>query len=181
MITTDFNKYDESLYITETEFAGNKIKLKTALNADDVLTIARKCVEIYDNGIDFASDEISGFGKNVISMENAFNVLLIGACTDIGDDYDYNQVISCGLVDFLKENVTNAQETLDKIYYIIDKRDSIPYVLERALVELVSKIPDSKEIMKIYSKLKKDMTSEKFEGIVEKIKDVMSIDSKRAK
>ena len=157
------------------EINKEKFILTPYLTLDETREIAGGCIEIFDNGVVTESGEIvrdtSSWDKSLILMERNFNAFLIETCTDL-KDIDYDVAVANEVVDFLYENVINAKSTLAKIYQIIEKRDSLPYVAEKAINKLVEKIPTAKGLEKLYSTVKKDMASGKFNESFDKIKNM---------
>jgi len=157
------------------EVAGEKFEVVPYLTLTQMREIAGGCVDVFDNGLqdedgEFVTDTKS-WDKSLILMERNFNAFLIENCTSL-KDIDYDVAVANGVVELLYEVIVNAKSTLDKIYQIIEKRDSLPYVAEKAINKLISKLPTSKELEKLYSTVKKDVASGKFNESIGKIKDM---------
>ena len=169
-------------YSNDIVYAEKPIKLKTYISESEALDIIQQCIDVYDNGAtasdgELVKDEIIGFDKNIWTMEIFFNRLVVQACTDLVE-YDYDVLVASGFLDYLSERILNYNSLLKKIYFIIGQRDSLPNVVEKALKSLVEKIPNAKELDKLYSKVKKDLTSEKIGQIIERFKSITDIQTK---
>lgn len=158
--------------------AGEEFNIIPYLTLVQVREIIGGCIDVFDNGLKIESGEIvtdiKSWDKSLILMERNFNAFLIETCIDV-KDLDYDVAVANGVVDFLYENVINAEATLEKIYQIIEKRDSLPYVTEKAINKIIEKIPTAKGLEKLYSTVKKDMTSGKFNESFDKIKNMFEV------
>ena len=151
-------------------------KIKPYLTSDEEMAIIISCVRIYDEGAKNVDgiiiyDDIPNWDKSILLMEQNFNKCLIELCTDF-TDYDYDMLIACGIIEKLYAYIINANSALEKLYKIIDKRDSLPYVVEKGIEKIIKKIPTAKEIDGLYSKVKKDVVSGKMNEAIVKIKDI---------
>lgn len=164
------------------QIGGEEFDIVPYLTFNQMHQIIGGCVEVFDSGIkdledNLVKDDIGGWDKNVLFMERNFNSFLVEKCTTL-KDWDYDVLIANGIFELLYDEIINARETLDKVYDIIEKRDSVPYILEKSVDKIISKIPTSKELSGLYSKISKDLTSGKFEKVVEKLKDTFDLTSK---
>lgn len=160
---------------TVRQISGEKFEVIPYLTLTQVREIAGGCIDVFDNGLEdengkFSTD-MKSWDKSLILMERNFNAFLIENCTTL-KDIDYDVAVANGVIELLYDVVINAKSTLDKIYQIIEKRDSLPYVAEKAINRLIEKIPTSKELEKLYSTVKKDVASGKFNESINKIKDM---------
>jgi hypothetical protein len=190
MNNVDFKKCDLSELTEEVSFKGTTVKIKKYLSTDQCYSIVQTCVYAYENGAETTEadgskkslrDDTYGFDKSPITTELLFWSLLIQMCTDIEEGYDLDYLIATGFIDFLKDEVVNADQVWDWVLESIDRKYSIEHSVEKALFAIVEKLPSSEELEKLYSKVKKDITSEKFSKMIEKAKDIMDIDKKRSK
>jgi len=166
-------------YTTTIEYCGKTINIKKYISSGDSFDIVQQCINAYDNGGisddgSFVKDEIPGFEKNVLVMEILFNKLVVASCTDLKES-NYDVLIASGFLEELKDQVINYETILNKIYFIIEKKDNISNVIDRALKALVEKIPNAKELDKLYSKVKKDLTSEKVGQILDRFKGISEV------
>jgi hypothetical protein len=161
------------------EVAGQKFQVKTYLTFAEVQNIVIACINVYDNGVltiddDLVKDEIPNFNKNILYMERNFDSCLIELCTDL-EDYDYDVLMAYDFLTNLREIVINAESTLQKIYDIIEKRDNIETAIGRGFEQLITKIPTPKELQGLYSSVKKDILSGKFNQLTDRFKDVFDL------
>lgn len=157
-------------------------ELRPYLTFEETLRIAKVCIETYDEGATNTEnekiyDDIKGYDKNVFLMEQIFNACLINLCTDI-IEYDYDILVALGVIDYIKVTIVNAEATLNKINEIIKKRETLEAVVEKGISKLIEKLPTSKELKNLYSVVKKDMSSGKFNELLEKTKDIFDINKK---
>jgi len=183
MDTIKFTSPKEEEYTKEVQCFGNSIKLRKYIATSEIFNIVSQCIEAYDSGVEQKDktrqfDDVPNFYKNVLGMEILFNMLVISTCTNLSE-YDYDMLIACGFIEDLDILIVNYTEVKEKIYFIISKRDSLEYVVENALNQLIEKIPNSKEITRLYNKVKKDLTSEKVGEIITRIKDITDIQPKK--
>lgn len=150
--------------------------IKPYLTSDEEMSIIVSCIKIYDNGAINTDDiiiydDIPNWDKSLLLMEQNFNKCLIELCTDF-ENYDYDMLIACGIIEKLYAYIINANSALEKLYKIIDKRDNLAYVVEKGIDKLINKIPTAKDLDGLYSKVKKDVVSGKMNEAIVKIKDI---------
>jgi len=163
------------------ELGGEKFEVIPYLTLSQIQSIAGGCIDIFDNGCKTEDGkivtDIEDWDKSLILMERNFDAFLIETCTTL-KNVDYDVAVANGVISLLYDEVINAKSTLDKIYHIIGKRDSLPYVVEKAIKKLMEKIPTPKELEKLYSTVKKDVASGKFNESIGKIKDIFDVNKK---
>jgi hypothetical protein len=164
------------------DIGGITFNLIPYLTFEETLNIAKICVEVYEEGVTNTEnnkiyDGILGWDKNLFLMEQAFDLCLINFCTDLSE-YQYDVLVAYGITEFIKDNVVNARETFQKINKIIEKKETMESIIEKGIAKLIEKIPSAKELKGLYSIVKKDMSSGKFNELFEKTKDIFDI-SKR--
>lgn len=100
--------------------------------------------------------------ENYLIRKQVINLLLIAMCTDykINEDEDYDLLAISGLVNVVRDSVTNLSE----VDAYINDYESTVKVLDRALQKanatlevVINKVPDSKQLNKIVTSFTKKL------------------------
>lgn len=144
---------------------------KDYLTNGEVNYIVSSVIDIYRK-----EEDIVGYKFSPLSAMSNFYFLLFQLCIDgyDADDNDmYEELYCAGVHKTLIEEVTNADEAYDLLLDTMDNLQNIGNILSTILGEIVSKLPDAKDLNDIAEKL-----PEQWKEAIGRYEDITGISAK---
>lgn len=133
------------------KYNGSKFNLRPYISAKDILIANELCVEEYLKNVDTEN----GVFKDFPLIRIKFDIVVLNRCTDINlEGWEYDSVISSGLMQLVRENIFNYDEVFNLITKNIELLNVTNYLKNIALA-----LPSEEKIQQNIEQLSKTMTT----------------------
>ena len=159
-------------------FLEKEYEVKEFLTSSEKIFIINQTLDAYDNGMVLTDgerqpDEIVGYNKNPISKDITFMIVVLNIVCPELLEYDLDILEQHDIMDTIEYVVNDVTYLRYDINNIVDKRESIEYVLSNFLDKLVEKVPTTKDIQKLTKSMLKEVSNPKNKEFIDRIKEVL--------
>ena len=159
-------------------FLEKEYEVKNFLTSAEKIFIINQTLDAYDNGMVLTDgerqpDEIVGYNKNPISKDITFMIVVLNIVCPELLEHDLDILEQHDIIDAIEDVVDDVTYLRYDINNIVDKRESIEYVLSNFLDKLVEKVPTTKDIQKLTKSMLKEVSNPKNKESIDRIKEVL--------
>ena len=159
-------------------FLEKEYEVKEFLTSSEKIFIINQTLDAYDNGIVLTDgerqpDEIVGYNKNPISKDITFMIVVLNIVCPELLEYDLDILEQHDIMDTIEDVVNDVTYLRYDINNIVDKRESVEYILSNFLDKLVEKVPTTKDIQKLTKSMLKEVSNPKNKESIDRIKEVL--------
>ena len=132
-------------------YNGQKFTLKPYISANDMLIANQLCVDEYLKNVDTEN----GVFKDFPLVRIKFDIVVLNRCTDINlEGWEYDSVISSGLMQLVRDNIFNYNEVLNTII------ENIRLINVSNCLNLIARaLPSEEKMQQNIDQLSKTMTT----------------------
>ena len=159
-------------------FLEKEYEVKDFLTSSEKIFIINQTLDAYDNGMVLTDgerqpDEIVGYNKNPISKDITFMIVVLNIVCPELLEYDLDILEQHDIMDTIEDVVNDVTYLRYDINNIVDKRESVEYILSNFLDKLVEKVPTTKDIQKLTKSIIKEVSNPKNKESIDRIKEVL--------
>lgn len=159
-------------------FLEKEYEVKDFLTSSEKIFIINQTLDAYDNGMVLTDgerqpDEIVGYNKNPISKDITFMIVVLNIVCPELLEYDLDILEQHDIMDTIEDVVNDVTYLRYDINNIVDKRESVEYILSNFLDKLVEKVPTTKDIQKLTKSMLKEVSNPKNKESIDRIKEVL--------
>ncbi len=159
-------------------FLKKEYEVKDFLTSSEKIFIINQTLDAYDNGMVLTDgerqpDEIVGYNKNPISKDITFMIVVLNIVCPELLEHDLDILEQYDIVYTLEDVVNDVTYLRYDINNIVDKRESVEYILSNFLDKLVEKVPTTKDIQKLTKSMLKEVSNPKNKESIDRIKEVL--------
>ena len=159
-------------------FLEKEYEVKDFLTSSEKIFIINQTLDAYDNGMVLTDgerqpDEIVGYNKNPISKDITFMIVVLNIVCPELLEHDLDILEQYDIVYTLEGIVGDLTYLRHDISDIINKKESIEYILSNFLDKLVEKVPTTKDIQKLTKSIMKEVSNPKNKESINTIKEAL--------
>ena len=159
-------------------FLEKEYEVKEFLTSSEKIFIINQTLDAYDNGMVLTDgerqpDEIVGYNKNPISKDITFMIVVLNIVCPELLEHDLDILEQHDIMDTIEYVVNDVTYLRYDINNIVDKRESVEYILSNFLDKLVEKVPTTKDIQKLTKSMLKEVSNPKNKESIDRIKELL--------
>ena len=159
-------------------FLEKEYEVKDFLTSSEKIFIINQTLDAYDSGMVLTDgerqpDEIVGYNKNPISKDITFMIVVLNVVCPELLEHDLDILEQHDIIDAIEYVVDDVTYLRYDINNIVDKRESVEYILSNFLDKLVEKVPTTKDIQKLTKSMLKEVSNPKNKESIDRIKEVL--------